>query len=135
MHWLARWEWDYKVQRKQYAWDDAVLHPPSRICGKPRAGSDFSCLTSLGLRAQVFLTEQALGWAPGIWSGVAPALQQELVEAKLWEPDNLAQFYKDVRRGCAACRPHTFACQGGYAMSQSSVWVLLHGMDVILALQ
>lgn len=70
LHWLARWEWDYKVQKKEFAWQDAV-----------------------------YLTENSLKMGAGVFEGMSQELQKELVEGRLWLPENLAQFQKDVRRG------------------------------------
>lgn len=58
---------------------------------------------------QVYLTGKAMKLNAGVFEGLSQEQQQELLDAALWLPQNLAQFNKDVRRGCApsACPPLT----------------------------
>lgn len=63
---------------------------------------------------QVYLTKTALRLGAGVFDGLTPAWQQELVEAALWVPQNAIQFSKDVKRGCALWMavPVSTACYG-----------------------
>ena len=51
---------------------------------------------------QAYLSYKSLNMTPDIWASLDAAKQQEVVEARVWEPANKAQFLKDVRRGCAS---------------------------------
>ena len=50
---------------------------------------------------QAYLSYKSLNMTPDIWASLDAAKQQEVVEARVWEPANKTQFLKDVRRGCA----------------------------------
>ena len=50
---------------------------------------------------QAYLSYKSLNLTPDIWASLDAAKKQEVVEARVWEPANRAQFLKDVRRGCA----------------------------------
>lgn len=110
-----------------------TAHP--RKCSN--GGAAPAVLLSRRAALQVYLTEKALQMGSGVFEGLAPELQQELVAAALWVPENLAQFNKDVRRGCApppapsvafnlrpayaAFQPPLFRCLGKAALWQLNV--------------